>query len=62
MAKSEFESDLQLYLKQINVVDLLTALQEKEYGWRATGCPPAPQMTPGCLQYQQIDSLIAELR
>ncbi len=35
---------------------------EKEYGWRATGCPPAPQMTPGCLQFQQIDSLIAELR
>jgi glyoxylase-like metal-dependent hydrolase (beta-lactamase superfamily II) len=35
---------------------------EKEYGWRATGCPPAPQMTPGCLQYQQIDALIAELR
>ena len=35
---------------------------EKDYGWRATGCPPAPQMTPGCLQYQQIDALIAELK
>jgi glyoxylase-like metal-dependent hydrolase (beta-lactamase superfamily II) len=35
---------------------------EKDYGWRATGCPPAPQMTPGCLQYQQIDALIEELR
>ena len=35
---------------------------EKEYGWRATGCPPPPQMTGGCLQYQQIDALIAELR
>ena len=35
---------------------------EKDYGWRATGCPPPPQMTGGCLQYQQIDALIAELR
>jgi len=35
---------------------------EKDYGWRATGCPPPPQMTGGCLQYQQIDALISELR
>jgi glyoxylase-like metal-dependent hydrolase (beta-lactamase superfamily II) len=35
---------------------------EKDYGWRATGCPPPPQMTDGCLQYQQIDALIAELK
>ena len=35
---------------------------EKDYGWRAAGCPPPPQMTPGCLQYQQIDALIAELK
>ena len=35
---------------------------EKDYGWRVTGCPPAPQMTPGCLQYQQIDALIEELK
>jgi glyoxylase-like metal-dependent hydrolase (beta-lactamase superfamily II) len=35
---------------------------ETDYGWRATGCPPPPQMTPGCLQYQQIDALIAELK
>jgi glyoxylase-like metal-dependent hydrolase (beta-lactamase superfamily II) len=35
---------------------------EKEYGWRVAGCPPWPQMTPGCLQYQQLDSLIAELK
>ena len=35
---------------------------EADYGWRATGCPPAPQMTAGCLQYQQIDALIAELK
>jgi glyoxylase-like metal-dependent hydrolase (beta-lactamase superfamily II) len=35
---------------------------EKDYGWRVDGCPPWPQMTPGCLQYQQIDALIAELK
>jgi len=34
---------------------------EMEYGWRATGCPPAPP-TPGCLQYQQLDALMKELR
>jgi cyclase len=35
---------------------------EKDYGWRVAGCPPGPQMTPGCLQYQQIDALIEELK
>jgi len=35
---------------------------EKDYGWRSTGCPPPPQMTGGCLQYQQIDALIGELK
>ena len=34
---------------------------EMEYGWRATGCPPSPP-TGGCLQYQQLDALIAELK
>jgi glyoxylase-like metal-dependent hydrolase (beta-lactamase superfamily II) len=34
---------------------------ERDYGWRATGCPPSPP-TAGCLQYQQVDALIAELR
>ena len=34
---------------------------EDDYGWRSTGCPPTPP-TPGCLQFQQIDALIAELR
>jgi glyoxylase-like metal-dependent hydrolase (beta-lactamase superfamily II) len=33
---------------------------ELDYGWRSTGCPPSPP-TPGCLQFQQMDSLIAEL-
>jgi RNA polymerase primary sigma factor len=34
MAKSSFQSDLQLYLKQINEVNLLTAEEEKVLGWR----------------------------
>ena len=40
--------------------DVLKVLED-DYGWRSTGCPPSPP-TGGCLQYQQIDSLIAELR
>ena len=39
------------------VVDMM----EKDYGWQATGCPPTPP-TAGCLQFQQIDALISELR
>ena len=34
MADSALQPDLQLYLKQINEVSLLTAPQEKELGWR----------------------------
>jgi glyoxylase-like metal-dependent hydrolase (beta-lactamase superfamily II) len=34
---------------------------EEDYGWRSTGCPPSPP-TAGCLQYQQVDALIAELK
>ncbi|MBI4521845.1 MAG: MBL fold metallo-hydrolase [Gemmatimonadetes bacterium] len=41
--------------------DDLVSLLERDYGWRATGCPPSPP-TAGCLQYQQVDALIAELR
>ena len=37
------------------------AMFEMDYGWRSTGCPPSPP-TPGCLQFQQMDSLIAELQ
>ena len=36
------------------------AVFEADYGWRSTGCPPSPP-TPGCLQFQQMDALIAEL-
>ncbi len=34
MARSGLQTDLQLYLKQINEVDLLTAEEEKRLGWR----------------------------
>jgi hypothetical protein len=34
---------------------------ETDYGWRATGCQPAPPRS-GCLQYQQIHAMLAELR
>jgi cyclase len=41
--------------------DAVVAMMEQDYGWRATGCPPSPP-TAGCLQFQQIDALIEELR
>jgi hypothetical protein len=34
---------------------------EMDYDWKSTGCPPSPP-TPGCLQFQQMDSLIEELK
>jgi RNA polymerase primary sigma factor len=34
MARSALQSDLQLYLKQINEVPLLTTAEERELGWR----------------------------
>jgi cyclase len=40
--------------------DMVNTL-ETDYGWRATGCPPSPP-TPGCLQFQQADSMFAELK
>jgi hypothetical protein len=39
-----------------NIVEIL----EADYGWRAKGCPPTPP-TPGCLQFQQADAMMAEL-
>jgi cyclase len=39
----------------------LTNILEAEYGWRAKGCPPSPP-TAGCLQFQQADAMMAELR
>lgn len=40
--------------------DMVNTL-EADYGWRAKGCPPSPP-TPGCLQFQQADSMFAELK
>jgi cyclase len=40
-----------------DIVEIL----EADYGWRAKGCPPSPP-TPGCLQFQQADAMMAELR
>jgi glyoxylase-like metal-dependent hydrolase (beta-lactamase superfamily II) len=39
----------------------IVKILEDDYGWRSTGCPPSPP-TAGCLQYQQVDALIAELK
>ena len=41
--------------------EALVRTLESDYGWRATGCPPSPP-TAGCLQYQQVDALINELK
>ena len=41
--------------------DAVVRVLETDYGWRAAGCPPSPP-TAGCLQFQQVDALIAELR
>ncbi|MFG0292360.1 MAG: RNA polymerase sigma factor RpoD/SigA [Phycisphaerales bacterium JB065] len=46
MSRSELETDLQLYLRQINEVALLTPEEERLYGWRVIneGCPEARDM------------------
>ena len=36
-------------------------VREADYGWRAKGCPPSPP-TAGCLQFQQSDAMMAELK
>jgi glyoxylase-like metal-dependent hydrolase (beta-lactamase superfamily II) len=41
--------------------DEVLKVLETDYGWRSTGCPPTPP-TAGCLQFQQSDALIAELK
>ena len=43
MSRAEIESDLQLYLRQINNISLLNADQEKDLGWRVINdsCPEA---------------------
>jgi cyclase len=39
----------------------VTGMLETEYGWRAKGCPPSPP-TAGCLQFQQADAMMEELK
>jgi len=34
---------------------------ETDYGWKSTGCPLTPP-TAGCLQFQQSDAMMAELK
>jgi cyclase len=48
-------------IKQGNTKAEIVKILEDDYGWRSTGCPQSPP-TGGCLQYQQVDALIAELR
>jgi glyoxylase-like metal-dependent hydrolase (beta-lactamase superfamily II) len=62
-----FRSDLAAMVERIDaLVDMdaskqqIAVVLETDYGWRSTGCPPAPP-TPGCLQFQQLDALIDEL-
>jgi cyclase len=62
-----FKSDLEtmrgrlaMLIKQGSTKGQLAKILEDDYGWRSTGCPPSPP-TGGCLQYQQLDALIAEL-
>jgi glyoxylase-like metal-dependent hydrolase (beta-lactamase superfamily II) len=63
-----FKADLEAMRARVSALiasggsrQAVVAMMEKDYGWRATGCPPSPP-TAGCLQFQQIDSLISELR
>ena len=46
MGRSPLQSDIQLYLKQINKVPLLTAEEEKQLGWRIINdnCPHSKEM------------------
>jgi glyoxylase-like metal-dependent hydrolase (beta-lactamase superfamily II) len=48
-------------IKQGKSKDDVVKILETDYGWRATGCPPSPP-TAGCLQFQQADALMAELK
>ena len=48
-------------VRQGKTRDEMVKTMEADYGWRATGCQPSPPRS-GCLQYQQIDAMLAELR
>jgi glyoxylase-like metal-dependent hydrolase (beta-lactamase superfamily II) len=64
----KFKSDLETMrgrliglIKQGSTKAQLAKILEDDYSWRSTGCPPSPP-TPGCLQYQQLEALITELK
>lgn len=64
---AQFRADLEAMRNRIAALirmgatkDQIVATFEADYGWRATGCPPSPP-TAGCLQFQQMDALLAEL-
>jgi len=64
----KFKSDLETMrgrliglIKQGSTKAQLAKILEDDYGGRSTGCPPSPP-TGGCLQYQQLDALMSELR
>jgi len=46
MSRAELESDLQLYLRQINQISLLTPTEERELGWKVINdnCPQAREL------------------
>jgi cyclase len=52
---------IQGLIKQGTSRDEMVKILESDYGWNATGCAPSPPRS-GCLQYQQVDALIAELK
>jgi cyclase len=63
-----FRSDLETMrnrlaglIKQGKSKDEVVKVLETDYGWRSTGCPPSPP-TAGCLQFQQADAMITELK
>jgi cyclase len=65
---AKFRSDLETMrnrlaglIKEGKSRDEIVSTLETDYGWRANGCPPSPP-TGGCLQYQQVDALITELK
>jgi cyclase len=48
-------------VKQGNSKTVILKTLEDDYGWKSTGCPPSPP-TAGCLQFQQADAMLAELK
>jgi hypothetical protein len=64
----KFRGDLEIMrnrlaglIKQGRSKDEIVKTLEADYGWRSTGCPLSPP-TAGCLQFQQADALMAELK